>query len=78
MKSNCCLQLFTKRKTSARRGRQALFSPSFARQSQMKRWWSRSSSMLITCWQPLDSSSRVMLPVPEKRSNAVASSKSTY
>ena len=38
--------------------------------------WSRSASTLMTRWQPRETSSSEMLPVPAKRSRAVASSKS--
>ena len=42
----------------------------------MNAWWAGSFSTLTTWEHPLDTSSMLMLPVPEKRSSAVAPSRS--
>lgn len=75
MKSNRWRHVLMNRKASPRNAMQ-LSSPNVFKHRRMKAWWSRSSSTLTTCLQPRESSSKDMLPVPEKRSRAVASSKS--
>ena len=77
MKSNFWRHDLTNLSASARSGRQ-LTAPILARHCLMKAWWSRSISTLTTRSQPLDSSSSVMLPVPEKRSRACFPSRSMY
>ena len=77
IKSNCWRQLLMKRNTSPRISK-LLSVPNFVVHWRMKWACSRSVSTLTTLAHPLERSSSEMLPVPAKRSNAVASSKSTY
>ena len=77
MMSYCWREDFRKRNTSPLISEHSL-TPIFSRHWRMNAAWSRSASTLTTLEHPLESISSVMLPVPAKRSRAVAPSISTY